>query len=128
VLVDLCDHQAGGREARAEADHAKADQVRMARDEATMFDEMKALADRYAEMHADRGAAPSGAGTGARRIGKGAAAMVAADVWVNPAYLLIVQVISISEMRATMPLGPLNLALLRVPSPLRPRYLPVPPT
>jgi chromosome segregation ATPase len=43
-----------GHEARAEADHAKADQVRMARDVATMFDELKALADRHAEMHADR--------------------------------------------------------------------------
>jgi hypothetical protein len=39
---------------RAEADHAKADQIRMARDVATMFDELKALADRHAEMHADR--------------------------------------------------------------------------
>jgi hypothetical protein len=36
------------------ADHAKADQVRMARDVATMFDELKALADRHAELHADR--------------------------------------------------------------------------
>jgi multidrug resistance efflux pump len=39
---------------RAEADHAKADQVRMARDVATMFDEMKALADRHAALHADQ--------------------------------------------------------------------------
>jgi hypothetical protein len=54
VLIDLCDHQVGGPEARAEADHAKSDQVRMARDVATMFDELKALADRHAEMHADR--------------------------------------------------------------------------
>jgi hypothetical protein len=38
---------------RAEADHAKADQVRMARDVVTMFDEMKALADRHAALHAD---------------------------------------------------------------------------
>ena len=38
---------------RAEADHAKADQVRMVRDVANMFDEMKILADRHAEMHAD---------------------------------------------------------------------------
>jgi hypothetical protein len=36
------------QEARAEADHAKADQVRMARDVSTMFDELKALADRHA--------------------------------------------------------------------------------
>ena len=43
------------QEARAEADHAKADQVRMARDVATMFDELRAMADRYAELHADRG-------------------------------------------------------------------------
>jgi predicted secreted Zn-dependent protease len=28
--------------------------LRMARDVAVMFDEMKALADRHAEMHADR--------------------------------------------------------------------------
>ena len=42
------------QEARAEADHAKADQVRMARDVATMFDELKAVADRHAELHADR--------------------------------------------------------------------------
>jgi hypothetical protein len=42
VLVDLCDHQVGGHEARAEADHAKADQIRMARDVVTMFDELKA--------------------------------------------------------------------------------------
>jgi DNA repair ATPase RecN len=43
------------QETRAEADHAKADQVRMARDVATMFDELKAMADRHAELHADRG-------------------------------------------------------------------------
>jgi chromosome segregation ATPase len=42
------------QEARAEADHAKADQTRMARDVATMFDELKAMADRHAELHADR--------------------------------------------------------------------------
>jgi hypothetical protein len=42
------------QEAQAEADHAKADQVRMARDVATMFDELKALTDRHAELHADR--------------------------------------------------------------------------
>ena len=33
------------QEARAEADHAKADQVRMAQDVAGMFDELRALAD-----------------------------------------------------------------------------------
>jgi hypothetical protein len=42
------------QESRAEADHAKADQVRMAPDVATMFDELRALADRHAELHADR--------------------------------------------------------------------------
>jgi chromosome segregation ATPase len=42
------------QEARAEADHAKADQVRMARDVAVMFDELKALSDKHAELHADR--------------------------------------------------------------------------
>jgi hypothetical protein len=36
------------------AAHAKADQVRMARDVATMFDAPKALADKHAELHADR--------------------------------------------------------------------------
>jgi hypothetical protein len=35
-------------------DHAKADQVRMARDVAGMFDELRALADRHAKLHADR--------------------------------------------------------------------------
>jgi hypothetical protein len=38
---------------RTEADHAKADQVRMARNVATMFDELKAMVDRHAELHAD---------------------------------------------------------------------------
>jgi chromosome segregation ATPase len=42
------------QEALAEADHAKADQVRMARDVATMFDKLKGLADRYADLHTDR--------------------------------------------------------------------------
>jgi predicted secreted Zn-dependent protease len=36
------------------AAHAKSDQVRMARDVAVMFDELKALADRHAELHADK--------------------------------------------------------------------------
>jgi hypothetical protein len=39
---------------QAEADHAKSNQVRMARDVANMFDELKALADKHAELHADR--------------------------------------------------------------------------
>jgi hypothetical protein len=34
------------QDARAEADHAKADQVRMARDVSVKFDELKALADK----------------------------------------------------------------------------------
>jgi hypothetical protein len=42
------------QEARAEADAAKGDQVRMARDVDTMFDELKALTDKQVEMHADR--------------------------------------------------------------------------
>jgi hypothetical protein len=42
------------QEALAEADHAKADQVRMARDVTTMFDELRALADKHAELLADR--------------------------------------------------------------------------
>jgi hypothetical protein len=56
----LCDSHKPGKPGRQavcdchEAEHAKSDQVRMARDVATMFDELKALADRHAEMHADR--------------------------------------------------------------------------
>jgi chromosome segregation ATPase len=42
------------QEARAESDHAKSDQVRMARDVVGMFDELKALTDKHAELHADR--------------------------------------------------------------------------
>lgn len=42
------------QEARAEADQAKSDQVRLARDVATMFDELKTLADKHAELHANR--------------------------------------------------------------------------
>jgi hypothetical protein len=42
------------QEALAEADHAKADQVRMARDVSIMFDDMKALADKHAVLHADQ--------------------------------------------------------------------------
>jgi hypothetical protein len=45
---------ANSNRAGRSADHAKADQVRMARDVATMFDELKALADRHAELHAGR--------------------------------------------------------------------------
>ncbi len=42
------------QEALAEADHAKADQVRMARDVATMFDELKTLANKHAALHGDQ--------------------------------------------------------------------------
>ena len=42
----LCPPVSEGRDgARVESDHAKSDQVRMARDVATMFDELKAMAD-----------------------------------------------------------------------------------
>jgi hypothetical protein len=39
---------------RPETDHAKSDQVRMARDVSVMFDELKALSDKHVELHADR--------------------------------------------------------------------------
>ena len=39
---------------RADAGHAKADQVRMARDVTTMFDKLKAMANRQAELHVNR--------------------------------------------------------------------------
>jgi chromosome segregation ATPase len=42
------------QEALAEANHAKSDQVRMARDVSMMFDELKALADKHAAVHADQ--------------------------------------------------------------------------
>lgn len=42
------------QEAQTEADQAKSDQVRMARDVVTMFDQLKELTDRQAELHADR--------------------------------------------------------------------------
>jgi hypothetical protein len=42
------------QEAHAEADHVKSDQVRLARDVATMFDDLRALADQHTELHADR--------------------------------------------------------------------------
>jgi hypothetical protein len=42
------------QEVHAEADHAKTDQVDMARDVANMFDDLRAVADRHAEMHVDR--------------------------------------------------------------------------
>jgi hypothetical protein len=65
------------QEVWAEADHAKADQVRMARDVATMFNELKTMVDRHADIHADR--APSGGtGEGARRTATGTTAVVVA--------------------------------------------------
>jgi hypothetical protein len=39
---------------QAEAGHAAADHVHVARDIATMFDEPRAMADRHAELHADQ--------------------------------------------------------------------------
>jgi predicted transcriptional regulator len=42
------------QEALAEADYAKSDQIRMARDMTMMFDELKALADKHAALHADQ--------------------------------------------------------------------------
>ncbi len=39
---------------RAEADHAKSDQVRMVRDVSMMFDELRAMADHHAELHTDQ--------------------------------------------------------------------------
>jgi septal ring factor EnvC (AmiA/AmiB activator) len=64
------------QKALAEADHAKADQVHMARDVAVMFDELKALADRHAELHTDRARLEAELER-ARRVGKSAAAMMA---------------------------------------------------
>jgi hypothetical protein len=43
------------QEACAAADHAQAEQVRMAKEVAAMFQELRTLADRHAELHADRG-------------------------------------------------------------------------
>jgi hypothetical protein len=62
-------------EARAEADHAKSDQARMARDVANMFDDLKALADRHAEPRADRARPPSWS----RRGGRGGGPWVSSD-------------------------------------------------
>jgi chromosome segregation ATPase len=42
------------QEARADADHARAEQARMAHEVTAMFQELRSLADRYAELHADR--------------------------------------------------------------------------
>jgi hypothetical protein len=54
LLEDRAQLQDELQESRAEADHAKADQVRMARDVANMFDELRALTDHHAKLHADR--------------------------------------------------------------------------
>jgi regulator of replication initiation timing len=43
------------QEARADADQAKADQARMAQEVTAMFQELRSLAERHAELHADRG-------------------------------------------------------------------------
>jgi site-specific recombinase len=42
------------RPGRSGADHAKSNQVSMARDVATMFEDLRAMADRYTELHTDR--------------------------------------------------------------------------
>jgi hypothetical protein len=42
------------RKTASAANHAKSDQVRMARDVATMFDELKALSDKHIELHVER--------------------------------------------------------------------------
>jgi hypothetical protein len=77
MIEDRAQLQDQLEEARADADHTKADQVHMARDVATMFDELKALADKHAALHADQARLQAELDQ-ARRIGKGAAAMVAA--------------------------------------------------
>jgi hypothetical protein len=55
IEMRLLEERAQLQETRSEADHAKADQVRMARDVTVMFEDLRAMADRYAELHADRG-------------------------------------------------------------------------
>ena len=78
LIGQLTDELMPEFKARAKADHAKADQVRMARDVATMFDELKGPGRPPRRPSCRPGAASGGTGPGARRIGKGAAAMVAA--------------------------------------------------
>jgi DNA repair exonuclease SbcCD ATPase subunit len=54
-LIEERDHLRNDlQEARAGADDAKADQVRIAQNVAGMFDELRALAEKHAELHADR--------------------------------------------------------------------------
>src|SRR3954471_3259314 len=55
LIEERAQLQAELQEARAEADHAKADQGRMAQHAAGMFDELRALTERHAALHADRG-------------------------------------------------------------------------
>jgi hypothetical protein len=59
---------------QAEAGHAAADQVCMARDVAIMFDELRAIADRLPSC-TPTGAAPGGCGPADHRAGPGAAAV-----------------------------------------------------
>ena len=61
---------------QAEAGPAAADQVCMARDDVTMFDELRAIADRLPSC-TPTGAAPGGCGPADHRAGTGAAAAVA---------------------------------------------------
>ena len=56
ALVERIEERTQLQEALAEADHAKADQVRMARDVAGMFDELRGLADRQTGLHTDHAA------------------------------------------------------------------------
>jgi chromosome segregation ATPase len=53
-LIEERDHLRNDlQEARAEADHAKFDQIRMAQDVAGMFNELRALTDRHADHAAE---------------------------------------------------------------------------
>jgi hypothetical protein len=60
-----------------EAGHAAADQVRVARDVAAMFDKLRAMGDRHAELHADRARFQARVPAGCQ-TGTGAAVLVAA--------------------------------------------------
>jgi hypothetical protein len=63
-----------------EAGHAAADQVRVARDVAVMFDKLRAMGDRHAELHADRARFQARVPAG-RQTGTGAAVLVALGKW-----------------------------------------------
>ena len=65
---------------RGSGSTGQADQVRMARDVATMFDELKTLADRHAELHADRARLKADVDRFAVEAGTGAATVVATAV------------------------------------------------